>query len=75
MAASNAAGGAGRRAQNLLAAKRDRCREEWVDRRKKRRRGRKMMMMEVRLTRKTSGRGCFFGLELGIPKYGSWRWA
>jgi hypothetical protein len=66
-AASNAAGG-DRRAQNLPAAKRDRCREAWVDRRKKRRRGRKMMMMEVRLTRKNSGRGCFFWFGIGNTK-------
>jgi hypothetical protein len=59
--------GGDRRAQNLPAAKRDRCREEWVDRRKKRRRGRKMMM-EVRLTRKNSGRGCFFWFGIGNTK-------
>jgi hypothetical protein len=33
--------------QNLPVAKRDGCREEWVDRRKKRRRGKKVVMMII----------------------------
>jgi hypothetical protein len=55
---------------DLPAAKRDRCREEWVDRRKRRRRRRKMMMMEVRLTFRKKGqwKGVFFLVGIGNTK-------